>query len=133
MFKWMFGGSAPADVLARAAKVDAMEKELDGLRDERRKLKDEVEDLKSKRKVEDEQLKHLLKIKEEKMDLEYQKKEAALESRKQDEIAKVKDQYRDKLETELRTRGTELKEMYGQILARLPDVSMAITGKVGKR
>ena len=130
MFKWMFGGSAPADILARAAKVDAMEKELDGLRDERRKLKDEVEDLKSKRKVEDEQLKHLLKIKEEKMELEFQKKENALEAKKQGEIAAVKDGYRDKVESELKTRHTQFQELYTQILKRLPDVNVALTGKV---
>lgn len=115
------------------AKVKALETEIDGLRTERRTLKDEVEDLKSKRKVEDEQLKHLLKIKEEKMDLEFQKKVHDAEVKKQNEVAAVKDQYRDKVEAELKSRHSQLQEMYGQILARLPDVNVALSGKVGKR
>lgn len=114
-------------------KVKVLEKELDSLRDERRTLKDEVEDLKSKRKVEDEQLKHLLKIKEEKADIEFQKKVHEAEVKKQNEVAAVKDQYRDKLEAELKTRLEQMQTMYGQILARLPDVNVALSGKVGKR
>lgn len=125
MFNWLFGSNRK--VIDRSpeleAKILALEKERSG-------LKEEVEDLKIKRKVEDEQLKHLLKIKEEKMDLEYQKKEVTLEAKKNAEIAAVKDTYRDKMEAELKSRYGQLQEMYGQILKRLPDVNVALTGKV---
>ena len=107
-----------------------LETKIKGLETERYSLKEEVEDLKAKRKSEDEQLKHLLKIKEEKMELEFQKKENALEAKKQGEIAAVKDGYRDKMEAELKSRHGQLQEMYNQILKRLPDVNVALTGKV---
>jgi hypothetical protein len=125
VFEWFRSGKAK--VLDRSpeleAKILALEKERSG-------LKEEVEDLKIKRKVEDEQLKHLLKIKEEKMDLEFQKKEVALEAKKAAEVATVKDNYRDKMEAELKSRHGQLQEMYNQILKRLPDVNVALTGKV---
>ena len=117
---WIFGNERSRE----------LETKIKGLEKERGELKEEVEDLKIKRKVEDEQLKHLLKIKEEKMELEFQKKEVALEAKKQTEIAAVKDGYRDKVESELKTRHTQFQELYTQILKRLPDVNVALTGKV---
>jgi len=128
VFEWF--RSDKAKVIDRSPELEAKIVKLEG---ERAALKEEVEDLKIKRKVEDEQLKHLMKIKEEKMDLDFQKKENTMEAKKAAEIATVKDQYRDKMEAELRQRHVQLQEMYAQILARLPDVNVALTGKVRGR
>lgn len=114
-------------------RIADLQTQVDSLTDERTKLKTEVEDLKIQRKCEDENIRHMVKIKEEKMEVEFQKKEVQREREKQEAIAKVKDGYRDKVEAELNKRSAELLAMYNAILARLPDVNVALTGKIGGR
>jgi len=100
------------------------------LKSEIRKLKEEVEDLKLKKKIEEEDIKHMVKIKEEALEIDYKKKELDAEREKEKEIASVKDTYRDKLETFLQNQVKDVKEMYGQILKRLPDVNVRLKGDV---
>ena len=61
--------------------------------------------------------------------MEADKRVASAEKKADERVAKVKDQYRDKLENQLEKRGNELKEMYKEILERLPNVNMAIKQK----
>lgn len=96
---------------------------IEGLETERSELKRDVEDLKSKKKIEEEQIKHLVKIKDEKRELEYKGKEMDLEAAKNKEVAALKDKYRDKLEANLIAQKDDIKGMYSEILARLPDVT----------
>ena len=115
-------------------KLAESEDELVVLRKERTTLKTEVEDLKLKKKIEDEDIKHMVKIREEQQDIAYQKKVLELQQKKDAEVAKVKDDYRDKIEANLNKRGDELKSMYGEILQRLPNVNLELTrGVRGKR
>ena len=51
-----------------------------------------------------------------------------MEREKDSEIAKVKDDYRDKLEGRLEKEVVNMKEMYGQILERLPNIN--VKGKI---
>lgn len=99
--------------------------------------KDELEDsvstlsadntqLKQKRKMEDEMIAHKLKMREEQVAIDSTKKIAAAERAADERVAGVKDTYRDKIEKQLEKRGDELKKMYTEILARLPDVNLAI-------
>lgn len=108
---------------------DELEKEIEKLRKERMSLKDEVEDLKIQKKVSEEDIKHMTKMKEEKLDIAHQKNKLQLEQEKNEAVAKVKDEYRDKLEKRLETEVTNIKEMYGQILERLPNVNMRLKGE----
>ena len=107
-----------------------LEDEHDVVTDENRKVKDELAELKQKRKMEDEDIRNLVKIKEGKLDLEHQKKQVELERGQQTAIATVKDEYRDKLESNLQQQVKDVKEMYGEILARLPNVNVKLKGKV---
>jgi len=98
--------------------------ERDTLRDQVRNLKDELAGLQSKKKIEEEDIKHMVRLKEERLEVKSQKMELTMEQEKQAAIAEVKDTYRDKLEARLETEVENIKEMYGQILERLPNVNI---------
>jgi len=110
-------------------RFEELERKIENLTNERRTLKEEVEDLKIKKKIETEDIKHMVKMKEEKNDLEFQKKVMEKEQEKQAAIATVKDEYRNKLEKNLIAQKDDIKEMYSQILKRLPDVNARLTIK----
>jgi len=107
-------------------KREALELKNDKLETERDTLKEDVADLKLKKKIEDEDIKHMVKMKEEALEIKFQKKEMELEKAKNNEVAKVKDDYRDKMESQLEKRGTEIKGMYSEILERLPNVNVRL-------
>lgn len=100
-----------------------LETECDELRSDRRELKDEVEQLKLKKKIEEEDIKHMVKMKEERLDLEHKKKLQDTELEKQKEVGKIKDTYRDKTEAQLEKQLVGMKDMYSEILQRLPNIN----------
>ncbi len=119
---------------------DKAEAERDGLRIEKRDLKEEVldikmerktelEDLKLKQKISDDEIKHHIKLKEERQELEYEKKVQVIEREKMDAILKVKDEYRDKTEAQMQEQLTGMKGMYSEILERLPNVNASLDVK----
>ncbi len=108
---------------------EMLEKENERLESEKKTLKEEVADLKLKKKISDEDIKHMVKMKQEKLDLEHEKKVIVLEREKEESIAKVKDEYRDKLEKHLKDETGNMKIMYGQILERLPNVQVRLKGE----
>ncbi len=86
--------------------------------------------IKQNRKIADEDIKHMVKMKEERMGLEQEKKFHECEKERDTAVALVKDQYRDKMEERLKTETTQIKEMYGQILKRLPNVNVRMKGDI---
>ena len=105
----------------------------DKLSDQNHQLKTDNETLQQKKQMDDEMIAHKLKMREESVQLDADKRistaERAAAKEKDDGIAKVKDKYRDKLENQLEKRGDEMKEMYSEILTRLPDVNLSIKQK----
>lgn len=127
-----FGDKETASIKAHNEKLTG---EMEDLRAERLNLKDEVGNLKLKKKVEEEDIKHMVKMKEERLDLANEKKQQALEAEfatknasaeleKQQAIGSVKDEYRDKMEVNLVKQVDDMKDMYSEILKRLPDVTV---------
>ena len=112
------------------AQIKELEGERDTLNDGLLKARNELAELKQAKKMEDENIRHLVKLKEEKMQIELDKKEVALERKQQEEIARVKDEYRDKQESTLQKQIADGKEMYAEILARLPNVNVRLKGDV---
>jgi len=109
--------------------------EYDNARKQVRTLKDEIADLKQEKKITEEDIKHMVRLREEKLALEAQRKDVERAGEQAAAIAEVKDQYRDKLEKRLQKEVDSIKEMYGQILERLPKVSVrqydSVEEKVG--
>ncbi len=89
-----------------------------------RELKDEIADLKHEKKITEEDIKHMVRLREEKIEVENERKNLERDREKQEAIATVKDEYRDKLEARLHKEVENMKEMYSQILLRLPKVQV---------
>ena len=102
-----------------------LKREIEQLKKDKRGLKEEVEDLKLKKKMESEDIKHMVKINSERKDIELEKEKVKLQSELADKIATVKDQYRDKTEKQLEKQLTNMKDMYGEILGRLPNYNVS--------
>jgi predicted metal-dependent hydrolase len=98
--------------------------------DDNRKLKDQLAELEQKRKMEDDELRHLVKMKESELNMKHETLQLERDRAKDAEVAKVKDQYRDKLEAFLQQQVKDIKEMYGEILGRLPNVNVRLKGEV---
>ena len=100
-----------------------LENDIRKLEDEKRRVKDELADLKQTKKMEDENIRHLVRIKGERLEIQHEKKT-------QEAIAKVKDEYRDKQEALLNKQLESGEKRYAEILARLPNVTVGLKGKV---
>ena len=111
-------------------KIKDLESQKDTLQAERDVLKEKVGDLKLKAKHEEEDIKHLVKMTQEKQAIESERKEMARDKDKPEEIAKVKDEYRNKLEKDLRDRGDEIRGMCTEILGRLPNITAKLKGDI---
>lgn len=104
-------------------KVDELTDEISDLKEKKIKLEDEVRQLKLEHKIAEEDIKHMIAMKEERLDLEHEKKIVALQKDMDKQIMDIKEKYRDKVEKQLEKESGNMKEMYGQILARLPNVT----------
>ncbi len=111
-------------------RVDKLTNELDHLTDERRNLKDEIEDLRLKKKTSEEDIKHMVKMREERLELKFEKMQVAQDKELQDKLHMVSNEYRDKTEKQLEKESKSMKEMYGQILERLPNVTARLKGDI---
>ena len=114
-----------------------LEKEIESLKQEKRrlideslatvmaskKLKEELEDLKLTKKMEMREVEHLVKMAKEKNEIEFEKKVAVIEKTKQEEMSKMQKEYYEK-------QMADLKSTTEAILKRLPDVTMAIEKKI---
>lgn len=107
-----------------------LETQIEGLKNEARVAKEDLADLEHKKKMEDEDIKHMVKISKESQELEFKKKVMDVEAEKEQAIATVKDEYRDKMEKRLQTEVDNIKEMYSQILERLPNVTAKLRGDI---
>lgn len=112
----------------KESELDKLIEEKKSLEKDVKRLKEEVEDLKLKKKISDEDIKHMVKLKMEAVDMDYKKRELVLEKKTVDEIAKVKDSYRDKHEAQLSKETDNIRQMYAQILERLPNVNVRMKG-----
>ncbi len=112
------------------SEIKRLNDSIDELKKERAHLKEQAEDARLQRKIDEEDIKHMMKMKEERLSIESEKKEMTRAREKEAEIAKVKDDYRNKMEARLNKEVENIKEMYGQILARLPNISAELKGKI---
>jgi len=107
------------------------------LKEENERLEDKILSLKKdltkvelNKKIGEEDIKHMVKMAKERNGIELEKKIMVVEKEKANEIAAVKDKYRDKLEIRLQSEVENIKEMYGQILNRLPNITAKIKGSI---
>lgn len=116
--------------LIELQRVNALSDERDELTEQVLELTRKVKELEQDRKIADEDIKHMVKMREERMELEFDKRVVAEEKKTATNIATVKDEYRDKMEIRLQTEVENIKEMYAQILERLPNVTARLKGSL---
>ena len=110
-------------------KLELKEK-VEKLEFDRDTLKEELADVKLDKKISEEDIKHMIRMKEEKNEIEFERQCMVKDRECETQIAEVKDGYRDKMEANLKTQIDNIKEMYGEILQRLPDVNVNLKGKI---
>jgi chromosome segregation ATPase len=99
--------------------------------DKLRAMTHELDRAKAKLQTTDEEVGHLMKIRDEKREIELERKRVELERVANEKIAAVKAEYQTKIEEHLNGRIKDLGTMYGELLARLPDVNVALKGRIG--
>ena len=104
----------------RKERIEHLEKEIESLNSKIQFLKSQESEY--KRKIDD--IEHTVKMREEALELDFKKKEMELNAKHSENIAEVKDKYRDKMESQLGQERDNIKEMYTQILQRLPNANM---------
>jgi hypothetical protein len=115
----------------KSAKWD-LEYEVEKLGKEVRTAKDELADVMQESRLNEENIKHLVKMAKEAAAIELQKEKVKLAGEQQEAIATVKDDYRNKMEVQLKAEGTNIREMYDRILERLPNITAHIGDPVQK-
>lgn len=108
------------------AEKKSLVKDIEAHKNTIEKLKREAREAEHKRKLEDEETRHLIKLREEKLELDFDRKNMDREKEKADAISKIREEYRDKIEEGLELRSQELREMYTEILGRLPNVNVML-------
>lgn len=104
--------------------IKNLEDERDDLNDQLMSTRNKLAELEQKKKMEDENIRHMVRIKEESLQIQYEKNLIKFQGEKETAIAKVKDQYRDKVESDLNKQIDRMQKMYGQILERLPNYNV---------
>jgi histone H3/H4 len=104
--------------------IETLQEDYDTSREMVLKLKAEIAVLNQEKKITEEDIKHMVRLKEEKLAVQNERKQLEREREKETAIFQVKDEYRDKLEKRLQTEVENIKQMYSEILQRLPKVSV---------
>ena len=106
-----------------------------------RTTKEELEDLKLKKRLEAEEIKHMVRINEEKNKQELESEKIKIIKEAQEVMAKFKEEQRvilveslkdfhGKIEKRFGDELSNLKEVYGLLMQRLPNVNLSLTKKL---
>lgn len=97
----------------------ALEKEIE-------RLNKQLKELELKKELDIKEIEHLVKMKEEKQVVEAQKKEIELQKLFQKKEMDLQTQYHERVMKQIEEGRREIKEVYTEIMKRLPNVNMAI-------
>lgn len=114
------------------------------LKREKQKLVEQNEEMKFKKRLEQEEVVHLNKLNEQRMKQELDNEKASLQKKYQEDISIFKEQQRKELveslaqfHSKMESRFSEelknLKEVYGLLMEKLPNVNFAISKHIGEQ
>jgi chromosome segregation ATPase len=109
---------------------ERLEEKNDNLNSELLQHKRTMQEREDKIARDEKNLKHEIKLKEERMDLAHEKKRMELEAEHQKAIGALNLEFHKKTEGELRKAKEDLMGQYKQLMDRLPDINVALKGKV---
>lgn len=110
-----------------------LEMDCRDLRNEKTALSVDLTTLKHKHKLEKEDLEHLVKLKTEQLDIEYEKKVLKLERVHAAIIRDLTKQHHVDIVKMQNEESDNMREIYKEILGRLPDITAHFGGGQGKR
>lgn len=127
----MYGGEKAAEKFkAMTAEIERLKVELTDLQIQKGKdvarIQEEIASLESRKKIEEQEIRHLVKMKEEKLLLETSRKEVELQKLFTQREMDLQTSYHDKVLSTIEESRKESKELYSQIMERLPNVNMEI-------
>ena len=108
------------------AKALALQEKISSLTKEKQTVTDELEGLKLQKKHEIRDIEHMVKMREEKQGIELEKKTVELQKKFQEKEMELQTKGHDKIMSMLEKGKDELKDVYKQIIERLPNVNMEI-------
>ena len=125
----------------KRAEVDSLQTDYQAKCAVLRQVKEELEDLKLKKRLEAEEIKHMVRINEEKNKQELESEKIKIIKDAQEQMAKFKEEQRvilveslkdfhGKIEKRFGDELTNLKEIYGLLMSRLPNVNLSLTKKL---
>lgn len=105
-------------------------KSLAALTEELRIAKDELADVKKKKELEMQEFEHLVKLKEERQKLALETERVKLSGEFQKKEGELQKEYFEKTLKNIEKASYDIKDVYKQILERLPNVNVKMQGKV---
>lgn len=99
------------------------------LRKEKSDLEHRIRELEHKKELEEKELTHLVKMKEEKQFIEAQKKEIELQKKFNEKEMTLQTEYHKKNLDIISKEHADIKEIYKQIMERLPNVNVEVKRK----
>lgn len=125
------------NLFVRNVEIDDLKMQIKGLKTEKHKLNEELENLKLKKRLEQEEIKHMTRINEERMKQELETEKIELNKKYTRDIADFKEEQRKELVASLKEFHTKiearfgdelknLKEVYGLLMQRLPNVNLTL-------
>lgn len=99
------------------------------LRGEKASLEHRIRELEHKKELEEKELTHLVKMKEEKQFIEAQKKEIELQKKFNEKEMTLQTEYHKKNLDIISKEHADIKEIYAQIMLRLPNVNVEVKRK----
>ena len=118
--------------------VDALVKEIDGLKEERKEANEKLEELGLKKRIEEEEIAHMQRIEEERLKMDLDRKKLGLEQQYADRISDFKEiqtnqlvalhkELHEKMEGRFQSELGNLKEVYQAIMTKMPNVNMVLS------
>jgi hypothetical protein len=101
-----------------------LQNQISTLTEERRTLKDELADIRKQKELEKIEIEHLVALKEERLKLQIDQKEVALEKIFQAKELELRKQAYDDMVKRIEKAGNDMKEIYTEIMNRLPNVNV---------
>lgn len=118
------------EIVGTGDSVPELEKKIFELKKEVSNLKfvkkEEVAEIKLEHDIADRDLKHLVKIKERQLNVTHQERVLTVKSEYKDKELELQREYFDKTIGQIEQARADMRDMYEQVLIRLPNVNMDI-------
>lgn len=119
----------PVATDTKVAELEAARRELQSSKDQVTNLDKKIRELEHMKSLEEKELAHLVKMKEEKQAVELQKEKLKLSQDYQQKEMELQKKYHENVMSVIQKEHADIKEVYTQIMERLPNVNVELSRK----